>query len=270
MLALRNLRNGVCYMKKFLCVLILALFLAACDELPDLHEIPETTAGIWDATQPFQPGTWQYAYAGILLQHAEATTDLEPDELWRFVLFDINQDGVPELIIWEALGTFLFLYNAYTFSGGQAIPLETSHPLNGRVWNLSATAPPDSMPGMIVSGGGERGFQHLLMRMEGHTLYKHICALLLRSPWDRGYHDSLLFYVHGIEAAAIELPAYLYWLEDEHDELLYQGYALVTQEEFYRIRYTYFGIASEQQGPLTQALTKPDILREISLWSSQQ
>ena len=60
--------------------------------------------------------TWQQAYADVL--HGQIDVG---NQDWFWYLFDINQDGVPELIIWEGPGQDAAVY---TFANGAAILLE--------------------------------------------------------------------------------------------------------------------------------------------------
>ncbi|MCL2373543.1 MAG: hypothetical protein FWC78_09125 [Defluviitaleaceae bacterium] len=181
--------------------------------------------------------SWQRAYDELLLRHAEVTAHLEPEELWRFDLIDIDQNGVPELIIWEASGTFLSIYGVYTFRDGEIVKIGRPDVFGGRAWNISAVAPPGGEPGVVITGGGGEGFFSMtLVRLDEDYLCTYLSAFSTR-----GYLGNMLFYVNGMEAAPRELEDYLYW--SEHESLLAQGYSFTTEEEFVRIRYQYFGIS---------------------------
>ena len=77
-------------------------------------------------SERMQPVGHYEAYTALLWQYYEATTHLEAEETWMFTLYDINGDGVPELIIWESIfGSFFFTaHSAYTFANGDVHRLE--------------------------------------------------------------------------------------------------------------------------------------------------
>jgi len=95
-----------------------------------------------------QAASWQDAYADILIYYAQLpiSTTSEALEEWRFMLHDIDQNGIPEL--------FLVIYNngivdhraVYGFKDGSAIRLKTS--ISGEI-NGGMILPPNGAPGII-------------------------------------------------------------------------------------------------------------------------
>ena len=192
--------------------------------------------------------TWQDAYADLLRGHYNMSAYLYAEEAPLFVLHDIDGDGVPELIILEsAFGGFFFTtYAVYTFRDGAVQPLEINEDFGGRPSSLSVFSPPGNAPGIIVNGGGEGFARHMLITMDGNSLNIDVCLTASALPRDRGY-DYILFYVRGAEVAPVELPDFLYWLTEEHKRMIYEGYALVSREDFYEVRDDIFGVMPERE-----------------------
>ena len=82
---------------------------------------------------------WQEAYSHLLREYLERAVDYEayiyPFGGWRprdhqpggnFILFDIDGDGIPELIVRDRFH-FTTYFSAYTFSDGLVIPLESAY-----------------------------------------------------------------------------------------------------------------------------------------------
>jgi len=204
--------------------------------------------------------TWQEVYTDLLWRYYDVTAHLSAEESWLFTLYDINKDGIPELIIWESyFGSFFFASHAvYTFMDGEAHRLEIDEDFGGNPASLSIFAPPNGAPGIIVNGSGEGFRRYMFMRMEGHSLLMDVCATVSISPRHRGY-DDILYFIRGTEAISVELPDFLYWLEEEYEWMLSRGYALVTEKEFYRVLDVIFGSMLERESVRPRSITKANI-----------
>ena len=150
-------------MKKIVIKFILvsaALLFAACsnqyngncdaDEIETHSVEPVSTP---EPTPEPPPLTWQETYAALLMEYAE----LPPINEWTtrgFILFDIDKDGIPELIITRTAEDF-FDYpdrigteGIYTFRNGSVVRLQGDF----STYN-SAFAPSDNQPGIVVQCG---------------------------------------------------------------------------------------------------------------------
>jgi len=142
-------------------MLFVALLLTACGNRPDYYYEVETepteVISMPESTPEPTPQvlTWQDAYAALLMEYAE----LPPmgEHFTRgFILYDIDKDGIPELIITRARQGFLdypdYLSTEaiYTFRSNNVIRL--------RGWFStynSAFAPADNQPGIVVQSWHE-------------------------------------------------------------------------------------------------------------------
>jgi len=169
---------------------------------------------------------------------------LYADEGWLFALFDIDGDGVPELIVWESrVGTFWFgVRSAYTFADGAAQSLVITEDFGGRPASTFVFAPPDGGEGMVVSAGGESFWRYMLVKMRDGSLVIEISLSRFDAPLFAEY-GYILHYVRGVEAVGIELelPIIPPWVLHDHNGMLMQGYVLVTAEDFDEIRHEVFG-----------------------------
>ena len=129
---------------------------------------------------PYQSGAeeWQNAYAALLLYYArrpiEQFVNLSAHylEYWdnrRFILHDINQDGIPELfVLMRHISAHHRFYAIYTFSDGEAIPLEFDRAEFG---HSAVLAPSDNSPWIILSRNAGVAWAHLIrVKMDGNTL----------------------------------------------------------------------------------------------------
>lgn len=208
-----------------------------------------------EATYFDYTNAWQDAYSALLSKYYNATTHLPAEESWLFTLHDINGDGVPELFIWEPVVSFFFaIHSAYTFFDGEAHQLEIADSFGGNPSSLSIFSRPDNTPGMIVNGHGELFWRHMLISMKGNSLAIDVCFTGSVLPRDRGY-DDVLYYIKGLDVVPVELPDFLYWLIEEHERMTSEGYALVSQEEFFRLRDIVFGSMLEADGSRPRPLT---------------
>jgi len=191
---------------------------------------------------------WREAFTAVLEQYNEymRVADLYAEEGWLFALFDIDGDGVPELIVWESMnGAFWFgVRSAYTFADGAAQSLVIIEDFGGRPASTFVFAPPDGGEGMVVSAGGEGFWRYMLVRMRDGTLVIDVCLAISVAPRFAEY-DYTLYYVRGVKAVSTELPNLPYWIEQDHDRMLMQGYVLVAEEDFDEIRYRVFGTLEE-------------------------
>jgi len=223
--------------KKNLFILSIVLLLSACGNRPQ--------------------ESWRDAYTALLWQYYAATVHLEAEERWMFALHDINQDGTPELIIWESMfgGFFFAVQSVYTFVDGIVHGLEIDEDFGGRPASLSVFSPPDDTPGIIVVGGGEGFSRYMFINMEEYRLVISVCITSSTLPRHRGY-DNILYYIRGMEVTSSELPYYLYWLEEEHDRMTSNDYVLVTEMEFHKARDAVFGLMLDNDRSVPQIITE--------------
>jgi len=207
------------------------------------------------------------AYSALLWQYYEAAAHLEAEEMWMFTFYDINRDGVPELIIWDSLfGSFFFTaHSAYTFASGDVHKLEIDESFGGRPASLSIFPPPNNAPGIIVTASGEYGGGYTLLNLEGDSLVINVSVTANTLLRDYGV---ILYYVRGIDATEAELHYLLYGLEDpyllyqlaeEHDWMTSIGYVLVTETEANRVRDAVFGFMHEDDNKRPQAISETNI-----------
>ena len=156
-------------------------------------------------------------------------------------------------------------FSAYTFADGAIIPLEIIGGFGGR--GPAVFSPGNDMPGMITTIV-ESGFtRYTLIEMEGHSLKAPIS---IYEDWTgtRSGDGSSLYFVRGVEVAPMEihdgLCRYLFdcccveWRESRG-----YFYTLVTQDEFYRVFESAFGIPSANEdivlGDWPSEITEEDI-----------
>jgi len=212
--------------KRYLTVLLAVLLVAVV-------YLTVALFGQYETTQPEQPTIpWYIGYEDLLWYRYIATAHLPAEERPLFTIYDINNDGVPQLIIWEAQpGGGFFATRTYHFAFNKARTLEMAEHFGGRPASLTTSSTPGDSPGMVVHGGGEGFSRHMLVNIRVGSLHIDVSMVTSASPWDRGYND-VLRYVSGLDITAIELPDFLYWLEEEHIWMTSRGYVLVTEEDF--------------------------------------
>jgi len=192
------------------------------------------------------------------------TSHLPAEKGWLFTLHDINGDGVPELIIWESVVSFFFAaHSVYTFFDGEAELLEIAEGFGGNPASLSIFSRHDNIPGIIVSGSGELFRRYMLVSMEGNSLSIDICFTVTTLPWVRGY-DDILYYIRGLHTVTTKLPVFLYWLEEEHERMISEGYVLVSELVFYKLHDAVFGFLPVSERPHLHPLT--GVERVITSW----
>jgi len=91
---------------------------------------------------------WQFVYAGLLRKYAEKPSPCEftPD-IWRhFVLYDIDKDGIPELMIFYSQAGF-WSEGFYTWRNGEAVPIDGGF----FIYYYRAFPTPCGSPGIILA-----------------------------------------------------------------------------------------------------------------------
>ena len=248
-------------------VLLLTLALAGCRN-PVTKNSSEglTSEGTTtDAVTPYAPSDaniqqdksgerWQEAFAELLLDYSGRIIGEYAEYMWEtenfdfpfsglFTLRDMDGNGIPELIVWQAdQGGFFSIYSAYTFSNNQIVPIEIIGSFGGR--GSSIFSPPNNMPGIITTIV-ESGFtRYTLIKMEGYSLSAPIS---IYEDWTgKQSSDGLsLYFVRGLEVTPMESPYELSHIFDCCcvEERVSRGivYTLVAQEEFYRVLEDVFG-----------------------------
>ena len=253
-----------------LSVLILAFALSGCGntgtyyngETPPLETIlPEVTVedttksienSIANESEPTQ--AWQEAFAELLLDYEEQIIGEYAELMWEmenfdfpfsglFTLHDMNGDGMPELIVWQAgQGGFFSVYSAYTYSNNKIVPLEIIGDFGGR--GPSIFSPSSNMQG-IITATIESGFtRYTLIEMEDYSLRAPIS---IYEDWTglQSLNGTSLYFVRGLEVVPMEIPHELSHIFDCCcvEERASRGiiYTFVAQEEFYRILEDVFG-----------------------------
>ena len=166
--------------------IIMLLVLAACGgngdtavvaiEIEAEHEAadnyiyePEPNEEVEQPTE-IQHFSWQEAYTEILRQYAELPLDFDSlGELgrgWNFILHDINQDGIPELILVMRYLSFAGIYSVYTFTNDEVVSLE----FDEVVGDVGLFAPPNNNPGIVFSQWAGSGAMYSKMGIEGNAL----------------------------------------------------------------------------------------------------
>ena len=251
--------------KAFVCIVVFAaLLLNACSYLLDIEPVLDYgDLGYAESTTPPHEPLWIEAYREILRYYYEQSAHLidegRYEESWLFTLHDVDKNDVPELIIWasEFGGFFFSVYSAYTFADDNVRQLEIAEVFGARPGSLVVSSPPNDAPGMIMRGIGE-GFRlyHFIVLREDR-LEIDVSFHASAAPHFEG-HDDILYYVRGIEINALPLPAFLYWLQDDHEKMLLRGYVLVSEGEFYKVRDDIFGTINYGKHP--HAITEVNIL----------
>ena len=198
--------------------------------------------------------TWQEAFAELLLDYEWLIIGEYAELMWEignfdfpfsglFTLHDMNGDGIPELIVWQAgQGGFFSVYSAYTYSNNEIVPLEILDYFGGR--GPSIFSPPSNMQGIITTTV-ESGFTwYTLIKMEGHRLHAPISIYEDWTGLQSSYGDSLYF-VRGLDVVPMDIPYELNHIFDcccvEERALRGITYTFVAQEEFYRVLKDVFG-----------------------------
>ncbi|MCL2378033.1 MAG: hypothetical protein FWC77_02800 [Defluviitaleaceae bacterium] len=228
-------------------ILFAVLVLAACSSQSNhyYYEAEETDVPTTELTAAPEPEpttepepqalTWQEAYAALLREYAE----LPPVTEWAtrgFILYDIDKNGTPELIITRKDEDFFDIPDSirteaiYTFRYGEVLRLQGEF-----FTNNSAFAPSGNQPGIVVHCGLRT---HLLV-IEGNRLVpKHM--ILQPWYWDddrRWFTGPFMESTEITEEEYIELsnsfvPA---WAEGELSERSSIWPADITEDNIYNI-----------------------------------
>jgi len=152
-------------MKRYILFLVLAVLLliafSACYEVNGTAIIaneaePVYAALAYDVTAQdlAQTVSWQEAYANKLHYYAQMPTSESEstDAEWRFMLHDINQNGIPELFIVMYYDGLVNHHSVYSFVYGNAERLKSD--INSEVAN-GIMLPQNGAPGIIrvISAG---------------------------------------------------------------------------------------------------------------------
>ena len=250
-----------------------------CDDSIDTNAAPDLS----EIMAGYGVLPWQKAYAALLLEYTERIVgewaleliDIDGDRLCNrfpysgmFTLHDMNGDGVPELLIWEACsGAFFHIYAAYTFADEEIVPLEIIDRFGGRGFGIFL--PPDNEPGLIATII-ESGFtSYRLITMEGSTISSPISAFEDWSPRQTAEYNFSLHYVRGADVTPAEHPEDFWrWVHYSHyEEWVARGYVFVSEEEFNWVIDSIFGNPHGQyndtKGTWPLSINETNILEEI-------
>ena len=119
-----------------------------------------TGCGIVDDSAVWE--TWQEAYKELLLEYADKLDNVSENSLGQFLLYDMNSDDVPKLMIFEQViyenGYFvsnLNIVSAYSFLNGELVVIDTTE--FPEVVRIGIVRTIDSSPGIVAvthDGGG--------------------------------------------------------------------------------------------------------------------
>jgi len=138
---------------------------------------------------PIHTDSWQEAYADVLRLYAEGTNLNEWEVGWRFILHDINQDGIPELFLEaESMTGHTEHRYVYTFVDGTLISLEhESFVTDGGVF-----APIDDSPWVVFFYPAGSGGWYRKRGIEGNALSEIASGFVTLS--EAGHE---IFFVYG-------------------------------------------------------------------------
>jgi len=148
------------YISAAVAMILMLIALTACYEMQgaaavqntiqtayDVHDIcAAATYTNQEANETAQATSWQEAYTEKLRYYAQLSqNDTHTNEAeWRFMLHDINQDGVPELFMVVYRDGFVDHRGIYSFTDGGVVRLKAS--ISGEIYG-----------GMIIPPGGAAG-----------------------------------------------------------------------------------------------------------------
>jgi len=124
--------------------------------------------------------TWQDAYAELLLNYMTRNFNIDCDQTiggW-FMLYDINQDGVPELIFADSFHFTSYLA-IYTFIDGEPIQLDVDFFAD---YSTPSFAPVNEEPGLIQIFSQSNRFRSVFF----YTMNN--CSLILKHSADYIWH----------------------------------------------------------------------------------
>ncbi|MDR0272517.1 MAG: hypothetical protein LBI27_04285 [Clostridiales bacterium] len=193
---------------------------------------------------------WQDEYAEILRDYGGRIIGEYLYEAYSrtggmFSLYDIDMNGVPELIIWGiSQGGFYYSHAAYTYTEEGIVPLE----LAGIYGRGSLIFPAPNNIGFIATSG-ESGYSSFsFISMEERYIRVDVRAFEDWTPRQSGlpeFHISM-YYLKGIDnVTSTELPEILHDSHmDSYEEWLSFGYTHVSEEEYRRVLYDVFGFST--------------------------
>ena len=186
-----SLKNTKCIYALLCCTMLFALvsILAACDKSA---QDPASD----DTTQP-----WQEAYAAVLRDYAILHGENEigySDEEKSFLLYDIDEDGIPELIVRNRFSYTITYFAAYTFADNQLIKLDSEY------YHAQAMffPRPDNKPGIgmaVMTGLWE---SVALLIIENQSL---IPEIVLETGEEEGISDSQWWAIDGTDITRKEV-----------------------------------------------------------------
>jgi len=143
---------------------------------------------------------WQIAYRDLLINYIEMAIDKSSDgSNGRFILYDIDRDGVPELLIFASHGIFNQLVSAYTFLDDLPKLLE-SQP----IWLTSFSTPYDGRAGMIANSSESWFFSHDLFILEDGKIFSYVFFLQDLLSFQQGYDDGEIYIIGHFEVSKEE------------------------------------------------------------------
>jgi len=144
---------------------------------------------------------WQFAYAQLLRDYKEYAAERSSSEpISRFILLDVDNNGIPELLILANHGIVSQVVAAYTFADNMATPVTARYEL----WFSLYSTPAGGQSGIIIdaSDSGFSLFIHLSMQ-DNELVQK----LSIMQDWTRlqsGYEGQGEFFLNGVATTEYE------------------------------------------------------------------
>ncbi|MCL2377392.1 MAG: hypothetical protein FWC76_08385, partial [Defluviitaleaceae bacterium] len=177
-------------------VLLVMLVLAACDGQSEYQPEAEIEIEMIESTPIPAPSpaptpapqglSWQETYAALLLEYSEkpSPTYWLYDARRYFILYDIDKDGIPELMIFYLAAGFN-PEAIYTYRDGEVIPIEGGFFL----YYAMAYANPKGAPGIILANTLRHpsipdAVSYTLMAIDGNKLVRET---VLTQAWEDWY-----------------------------------------------------------------------------------
>jgi len=168
---------------------------------------PDTATVPTADTEPVEPTreafeAWQYAYAELLREYAMLILGHSPCGYFPnepggfFILYDIDTDGVPELIVADRFH-FTSYFAAYTFSDGSIMPLEAEYFYD---YGTRFFALPDNNAGIGMESNEGVFNSAALLVIDGHRLIPKFRL----SRWESWEASRTLWSINGDEVTEIE------------------------------------------------------------------
>jgi len=194
--------------------------------------------------------TWQEAYAELLRNYIPSAFDEFMG--WRFILYDFDLDGIPELLILGNQGWRSESVAAYTFVDGKVLPLE----IDRVTWSSFYTVSLDDRQGVIGASFSEN--------LEDYMHYDNVAAV---SSWNLITLDECVLITETI-ASAVTLAS-VNW--EERVIHHYIGGTKVTEAEFTQATQSLFGkweYGIHRLSILPDNVTETAIQERIFGWNS--